>query len=228
MYRNVGAKALISLLHIDSILRVVLAITKDNVDAQPTLFTTYDTSTNLDGCKVWEVARATSAATTFFKPIRVGRDAVEFIDAGFGHNNPCEVLIEEAARRFPGRRMQILSIGTGLGDVIKIDDSRRSILNALKKMATSSKQVADRLDAQFGDDGQYFRFNVERGLEDTTLSDWKKASTISAHTQNYLREHKRPINRFLEEFLGRRESPGPPRDVQDDSTAADQRGGPPR
>ncbi|KAL8383280.1 hypothetical protein RB595_006844 [Gaeumannomyces hyphopodioides] len=183
---------------------VVLAITKDNVDARPTLFTTYDTSARLSGCTIWQVARATSAATTFFKPIRVGRDEIEFIDAAFGNNNPCEVLIEEARRRFPGRgRMQILSIGTGLGDVVSIRDSRRSIIEALKKMATTSKQVADRLDKRFEVNGQYFRFNVERGLEDTTLSDWKKASSISAHTSNYISDSERLIGKFVNEFLGR-------------------------
>ncbi|KAH6973963.1 hypothetical protein EDB80DRAFT_868009 [Ilyonectria destructans] len=36
---------------------VVLAITKDNIDAPPTLFTTYDTSTSLSGCTIWQVAQ---------------------------------------------------------------------------------------------------------------------------------------------------------------------------
>lgn len=57
----------------------------------------YDTSTSLGGCTIWQVARVTSAAITFFKPICVGRDGVEFIDAGFGYNNLYEVLIKEAA-----------------------------------------------------------------------------------------------------------------------------------
>ncbi|KAM0324875.1 hypothetical protein ACHAQA_007841 [Verticillium albo-atrum] len=186
----------------------VIAITKDNLDAKPTLFTTYDTSASLSGCTIWQVARATSAATTFFKPIRVGRDEVEFIDAGFGHNNPGEALVEEAQRRFPGRdRIQILSIGTGLGDVVSITDKRLDIIKALKKMATSSKQVASRLDGRYGHDGQYFRFSVERGLEDTTLSDWKKASKISAHTRNYLDENERHLNTFVNAFLGRGSRP---------------------
>ncbi|KAK3326112.1 acyl transferase/acyl hydrolase/lysophospholipase, partial [Apodospora peruviana] len=125
----------------------VLAITKDNVDARPTLFTTYDTSAALHGCTIWEVARATSAATTFFKPIRTGRDGIEFVDAGFGYNNPCEVLVEEAQRQFSGRRsLRVLSIGTGLGDVVAIGNTRLSIITALKKMATSSKKVAASLD----------------------------------------------------------------------------------
>lgn len=150
------------------------------------------------------MARATSAATTFFKPIRVGRDGVEFVDAGFGHNNPCEVLIEEAGRRFPGRdRMQVISIGTGLGDVVSIGDNRMCIINALKKMATTSRAVAARLEDRFQGDSQYVRLNVEKGLEDTTLSDWKGASTISAHTRNYLSDNQRRVGAFVEAFLRR-------------------------
>ncbi|KAM0438146.1 hypothetical protein ACHAQK_006880 [Fusarium lateritium] len=178
---------------------VVLAITKDNVDALPTLFKTYDTSTSLDGCTIWQVARATSAATTFFKPIRVGRDDIEFIDAGFGYNNPCEVLIAEAQAQFPNRKkMQVLSIGTGLGDVVSIGDTRKSILKALKSMATTSRKVDSRLVERFGDEGVYYRFNVDRGLDDVTLSDWEKSSKISAHTRNYLEENKRVIKRFIQ------------------------------
>ncbi|KXH59138.1 phosphorylase superfamily protein, partial [Colletotrichum salicis] len=177
---------------------VVLAITKDNVDAPPTLFTTYDKSTGFDGCPIWQVARATSAATTFFKPIRIGRDGVEFVDAGFGYNNPCEVLIDEARRQFPSRpQLQVLSIGTGLGDVVSIGNTRMGIIRALKNMATSSKKVATRLDDQYAASGQYFRFNVAQGLQDVTLSDWEKSSTVSAHTRNYLLETRRQTQQFV-------------------------------
>ncbi|KND93534.1 hypothetical protein TOPH_01531, partial [Tolypocladium ophioglossoides CBS 100239] len=180
---------------------VVLAITKDDVDALPTLFTTYDTSVRLEGCTVWQVARATSAATTFFKQIRVGRDDIEFVDAGFGFNNPCEVLIDEAQQRFPRRgSMRILSFGTGLGDVVTIDNTRKSIIKALIQMATTSKKVALRLDGRFGDSNEYCRFNVDRGLEDITLSDWARASKISSHTQNYLAENRRAIEKFIHHF----------------------------
>lgn len=177
----------------------ILAITKENVDAPATLLTTYDTSAQFRGCRIWQVARATSAATTFFKPIKLGRDDIEFVDAGFGYNNPCEVLIEEAKRQFPDRRhLHVLSIGTGLGDVVTIGNSRLAIINALKKMATSSKQVHARLQDRYQDDGQYYRFNVERGLEDVVLSDWEKASKISAHTQNYIQENRRAIRQYVD------------------------------
>lgn len=181
---------------------VVLAITKDIVDASPTLFTTYDTSAGFQDCTVWQVARATSAATTFFKPIKVGRDNIELVDAGFGFNSPSEVLIDEAQQQFPGRGpMRILSIGTGLGDVVTIGNTRMSILQALKKMATTSKKVASRLDSRFGGSNEYHRFNVDRGLEDTTLSDWEQACQIAAHTRYFLAENQRAVQKFIHCFI---------------------------
>lgn len=174
------------------------------MDTLPTLFTTYDTAPAYNGCTIWQIARATSAATTFFKPIQLGRDKIDFIDPGFGYNNPCEVLIGEAQRQFPEREhLKILSIGTGLGNVVSIKDSRLSILKALKKMATTSKTVATRLDDRYGGGGSYFRFNVERGLEDITLADWQKTSQISSHTSNYLRENRRALDAFVHSFLSR-------------------------
>lgn len=155
-------------------------------------------SAKFQGCTIWQVARATSAATTFFKPATVGRDSVKFVDAAFGYNNPCEVLIGEARRQYPDHeKIHILSIGTGLGDVVAINNSRLSIVNALKRMATSSKIVATRLDSKYGDGGEYHRFNVDQGLQDITLSDWEESSTIAAHTFNYLQENQRKIERFV-------------------------------
>jgi len=93
----------------------VLAITKDDEDGPPTLFTTYDTSASFHGCTIWQAARATSAVPPFFKSIKIGRDRIEFVDA-LRYNNPCEILIEEARLQFPGReQMRVLSIGTGIG-----------------------------------------------------------------------------------------------------------------
>ena len=181
---------------------VVLAITKANVDTRPTLFTTYGSSTNLQECSIWQVSRATSAATTFFKSIELGRDKIEFIDAGFGYNNPCEILIEEARKQYPGHReFLVLSIGTGLGHIVDIQDSRQSILKALTKMASTSKEVAARLKDRYGVGDQYHRFNVDCGLEDITLSDWEKTSKISAHTHNYLQENEMEVEQFVKKLL---------------------------
>jgi hypothetical protein len=96
--------------------------------------------------------------------------------------------------------MRVLSIGTGLGDVAAIGNTRMSIISALKKMATSSKRVAASLADRYGESGQYYRFNVDQGLQDITLSDWEKASNISAHTRNYLSDNQKTINNFVDNF----------------------------
>lgn len=186
---------------------MVLAITKDNVDAPPTLFKTYDSSAAFDTSTVWQVARATSAAKDFFKSIKVGRDDVEFIDSNFRYNNPCDILIQEAQKEFPKfGTMKVLSIGAGLGNAVTINDKRLSIITALQNMATLSTKVAANMAIRYGDTGEYYRFNVDEGLQDITLFDWEGASKIPTHTRNYLAENERKIKKFINEFTRQSET----------------------
>ena len=98
------------------------------------------------------------------------------------------LLLSEAEDIFDNQDFDcVLSIGTGLNEAVSLEDSRLSILGALKKMATSSEATHRRLARRLPED-VYFRFNVVRGLKDITLSDWEKSSQISAHTTNYLAE----------------------------------------
>ncbi|KAL2886234.1 FabD/lysophospholipase-like protein [Ceratocystis lukuohia] len=160
-----------------------------------------DTSDGFTGCKIWEVARATSAAASFFSPIEIGRDSVKFIDANFGFNNPCEILIEEAKKKSsPDRPMIITSIGTGLGNVIEIRDTKSSVIEALKAMASTSKQATLRLENEYRNIRGYYRFDVDDGLRDTTISDWGEMSKISAHTKNYLGKNEYVIRKFVQAF----------------------------
>ncbi|KAL1978249.1 hypothetical protein VTN31DRAFT_1108 [Thermomyces dupontii] len=70
-------------------------------------------------------------------------------------------------------------------------------------MTVSSKKVARSLNDRYGCDNQYFRFNVDQGLRDITLSDWKKTSRISAHTRNYLAENGWAIRGFIDNLSRR-------------------------
>ncbi|PCG88153.1 Acyl transferase/acyl hydrolase/lysophospholipase [Penicillium occitanis (nom. inval.)] len=117
----------------DTVKTVVLAVTKVDTGRGPTLFRTYAEDEAYKDCKIWEIVRATSAATTFFEPMECGRDNTEFIDAGFGHNNPCEHILHEAQETFPNAEIAcIVSIGTGLSGAIYIEDTM-DIISALKK-----------------------------------------------------------------------------------------------
>jgi len=42
----------------------------------------------LNSVRIWEACRATSAASSFFNPIAIGRYKEEFMDGATGANNP--------------------------------------------------------------------------------------------------------------------------------------------
>ncbi|KDR66798.1 hypothetical protein GALMADRAFT_29105, partial [Galerina marginata CBS 339.88] len=70
----------------------VCAKNAHNMDGNiPVLFRTYKSHKVHSNCKIWEAARATSAAPTFFKRIEIGRNQ-PFIDGGLGRNNPSQVV----------------------------------------------------------------------------------------------------------------------------------------
>ncbi|PHH49543.1 Vegetative incompatibility protein HET-E-1 [Ceratocystis fimbriata CBS 114723] len=199
----------------------VLAMTKVNLETSPTIFTTYGTSAGFGACKVWEIARAISTANASLS-VKVGRDEQEFVDAKYGYNNPCEVLIAEAKSEFPGREMIILSIGTGVGNVVEISHSKNSVLTASSKVATTAKQTELRLRDKYCNEGYYYRFNVDRGLEDySTFPKSRERGVIASHTSNYLREKKYPVAQFVRIFLPLLQSGGqigcPPRGVHNEA-----------
>ncbi len=55
-----------------------------------------DQDTLLRECRIWEAARATSAASTFFPSIKIGRYQQTFIDGALLNNNPIEIADDES------------------------------------------------------------------------------------------------------------------------------------
>jgi len=72
----------------------------------PMLFRSYKSHETHPECKIWEAARATSAAPTFFKRIEIGR-AQPFIDGGVGRNNPSWVVLDEANTLFGAHPIRV-------------------------------------------------------------------------------------------------------------------------
>ncbi|KAL1904484.1 hypothetical protein Sste5344_009772 [Sporothrix stenoceras] len=147
-------------------------------------------------CTIWEAFRATSAAPPYFDPISIGDPGEEeiFIDGGLGYNNPTEQLLDEARRQFPERKVAcIVSIGTGMARVIHFPDSPKTspkkLIDALKNMATEADTTAERVQVRFQDtQDTYFRFNVNRGLEDLMLDEWKNLGKVRGYTSAYLNQ----------------------------------------
>ncbi|KAG6872745.1 hypothetical protein C0992_009360, partial [Termitomyces sp. T32_za158] len=81
------------------ILSFVCAIPAQNM-AHPRLFRSYEVRESQEhDAKIWEVARATTAAPRFFKSIYIGIEPKEeFIDGGSRFNNPTKQVFTEAQK----------------------------------------------------------------------------------------------------------------------------------
>jgi len=159
----------------------------------PVLFRTYQSHETYSGCKIWEAARATSAAPTFFKRIEIGRRQ-PFIDGGLGCNNPSRVVLDEAKALFGSREIGCLvSLVTGQAKIIKIERPGlfqrivpTDVIVALSGIATDCESTHD-ISGRFPD-LKYFRLNVEQGMQQIRLSEWEKLGNVEGHTTLYMKK----------------------------------------
>ena len=161
----------------------------------PMLFRSYESHETHPECKIWEAARATSAAPTFFKRIEIGR-AQPFIDGGVGRNNPSWIVLDEANTLFGARSIGCLvSIGAEQVEAVAIRKPGlfqqivpTDVVDALRAIATDYEDTHEhmlRLFAQLP--RTYFRLNVDQGMQGINLSEWERLSKVEAHTAQYLR-----------------------------------------
>ncbi|KZT36504.1 FabD/lysophospholipase-like protein [Sistotremastrum suecicum HHB10207 ss-3] len=191
----------------------------------PRLFRTYAVGTREPfDCTIWEAARATSADPTLFTRIRIGEDGhvEDFIDGGLGFNNPAELILEEAKRLFPDRSLAcLLSIGAGKRAAIRLMEPtllqkafrRRRLPSALKATVNDTEGVAERISKEstkVASSFLYFRFNVQYGLEDIGLTDWKKMNLIFTYTNAYLQQERHLLSSAIEILTSRPRDMGVP------------------
>lgn len=131
---------------------------------------------------IYQVARATSAAPTYFKPAKIGD--LEYLDGGFGANNPCVEIYDEVRKMNNNSESCIhiiVSIGTGknneLARFAREGVSRYwNYLNFAKKWASESETTHTDMmkKKQYSNTKfNYFRLNVEEGLGAMKLDEWK-------------------------------------------------------
>ena len=149
-------------------------------------------------CTIWEAGRATSAASSFFDPIKIGQFEESFVDGGTGCNNPVERVFEEALNVWgPDARQQIqciVSIGTGQPTEKGFGSGLKEIASTLIHIATETEQTAARfatgyapsLGPSLNSSKAYFRFNVVKGLEEIGLERYEDKAKIAAATKAYL------------------------------------------
>ncbi|KAK5301403.1 hypothetical protein LTR99_006370 [Exophiala xenobiotica] len=146
-----------------------------------------------------EAALATSAATGFFDPVSIG--ARKFVDAALGVNNPAEEMETEASDIWCADSGAVqplvkcfVSIGTGNPGKKAIEDELLKFLTkTLIQIARETEETAKRFVArwrQHYDQSKYFRLNVEQGLQDVGLAEYKEQGRIETATDQYLDEQQ--------------------------------------
>jgi hypothetical protein len=156
-----------------------------------------------EGIMIWEAARATTAASSFFKPQKLGSGETprSYIDAAIGVNNPVEYLLKEAVEELgSGRRLGcIISIGTGtrglklgralsgLRNLVQAPVFYIRLIKTLKSTATDSEETHRRLETRLLPfPGAYYRFNVPNAAEEVELHEYKKMPKLRSRTTQYL------------------------------------------
>lgn len=144
---------------------------------QFTSYKSHSDSDLLETTKIWEAARATSAAPSFFDPIKICRFREEFGDGGTGANNPVRILWNQAQYCLnQGGLVErnlgcFVSIGTGIPSLEPFGDQLMKVAKTLQNIATETERTAKLFreeHAELAKQNRYFRFNVSRGLEDFT------------------------------------------------------------
>lgn len=151
--------------------------------SEAVLFRTYDgPNRKADTCAIYQAARATSAAPTYYLAQTIyGK---KYIDGGAGHNNPAQLAKLEAEKLWPGRKIDaIVSIGTGTWRNVSAKDPKRACVG----YTTGSHSVHSLMEQLHGSYGNYYRFDVPEMGSAVRLSAWDKISYIEEQSGDYIR-----------------------------------------
>ncbi|KAJ5625973.1 protein kinase subdomain-containing protein [Penicillium lagena] len=144
---------------------------------------------------ICQAALATSAATTFFEPVSIGDRS--FADGALGANNPVDEVEGEASNIWCPETGDLkplvkcfISIGTGNPGKKPFEDKMVKFLGqTVVQISTETENTERRFIARWArhfDEKRYFRFNVEQGLQEIGLEEYKKKGLMEAATEGYL------------------------------------------
>jgi hypothetical protein len=110
-----------------------------------------------------------------------------------GANNPVYALWTQArdvwGDQLRGKLRCLVSIGTGVPTLKPVRDDVLGIWATLKELATETEKTAEQFrrdKSNLDDEGRYYRFNVDHGLENIELEESKKKKEIAAATGRYV------------------------------------------
>lgn len=142
-----------------------------------------------DKVKIWEAARATSAASTFFDPVEIGPFKQTYVDGALGWNNPIDLAEFESRDLWPGDDRIIISLGTGSVPGQGVEGNLVDLARRLAKIVTEADMTNDRFrrtHSKLVDDNRLFRFTVTQGLGNIGLEEYQAINKITSYTETYM------------------------------------------
>ena len=140
-------------------------------------------------CRIWEAARATSAASTFFDSIEIGPYHQKFVDGALGYNNPIRLLDRESKDLWPDSERIFVSIGTGTAPGASLEGDIFTLAKRIQDIVVETQKTHEGFykdhEKTLVANQQYFRFNVE-GLKRIGLEEHEARSAIYTATDTYL------------------------------------------
>lgn len=204
---------------------VVIALTAES--AIPIRFTDYEKdgehSNFYNEVRIWEVARATSAATSFFAPMKINHAGEPrcFVDAGLGHNNPIEEIYLEAKEKlgkpeipFDDQIRILVSIGTGKPALQDFGKSVTEVAKSIVRIASETQKTANKfyeMHQELADRDGYFRLNPP-DLSEVLLDEASKKNIIASRSEAYGNdpETKNILRRWVAAAGNEQNIPPPP------------------
>ncbi|KAH6990107.1 acyl transferase/acyl hydrolase/lysophospholipase [Ilyonectria destructans] len=168
--------------------------------------------------RIWEAARATSAASSFFDPIQIGKFGQWFTDGATGFNNPVNQVYDEACDIWADARTNIqciVSIGTGEPRFKTFGDDLKGLASTLVALATETQHTANMFERHHPEI-THLRFNVRQGLQGVGIQEYKEIPNIKSVTDRYL-DTDGDANRMVVQFtnlLANKPEPGMSKDIQ--------------
>ena len=150
-------------------------------------------------CKIWEAARATSAAPFYFPTAVV--EGIKFWDGGLANNNPVLEVFNERSQLFPGRPVNcVISLGTGFSErkpsksTFAVVGKGKRVLQNVFNVENDHENAREQFQANAI---PYSQFNPSTADDEIGLADYKSLEALTMYTEKYLdtEQIKRQIKR---------------------------------
>ncbi|KAK4215625.1 acyl transferase/acyl hydrolase/lysophospholipase [Rhypophila decipiens] len=157
--------------------------------------------------RIWQAARATSAAPPFFDSVTIDECGLTLRDGAFKLNNPIDETLTEASTIDPDRGIGcIISIGTGVANLNSLESGwLLKIMRACVRISLDCDEVAANFargrGRQFLAEGSYFRFNVPQGLRSVGTDEWEKHEAVQEYVEKYLGTMSRELDQCARKLL---------------------------